>query len=294
MKKNLLKLITLSLVIISQTSCEKDEVDSQTINDEKAETLQRIGPWVETFVDGFDSGANIGTNWEKTNRTDYNSSLCSYSSSNPKIASLDSRSCLELSASKTGSNYTSGHVKSFYSFQPGNNEEYRLRAYIKFLAKSGSTYKGFGETYGAWPAFWTTNESVWPTKGEIDILEAYSFAGPTRYASNLFYGTESLKNLLGNTAEKQYTNTEGWHTYQLRWKKKSGVATVEIYLDGNRVSSYDNSVNGNLKLENFDKHNVIFNLNVGSNTGIFDNSRINLFSNTYMYVDWVKVEKRTI
>jgi len=89
--------------------------------------------------------------------------------------------------------------------------------------------------------------------------------------------------------------SEGWHTYEQRWTKYSnGWITVRIYLDGRQVSYYDNNINSNLRLQNFKDHHIIFNLNVGSNGGIFNNSRINLFSNTYMYVDWVAVDRRSI
>ncbi len=293
MKKPLFNLIALSLLIVSQTSCEKSEidVDSQTTNESGSANLsEKIGPWQLVLDDQFTTNLN---NWNLTNRADYNSAKCFYSSSNPKIASLDSKSCLELSASGT-TTFTSGHVKSKIAFSPGTNEEYSVQASIKMLAKSGTTFKGFAETYGAWPAFWTVNETAWPTKGEIDIMEAYSFGGTANYASNLFYGTATGANLLGSTAEKKYTNTEGWHTYKQSWKNLAGVVTVEIFLDGVKVSTYTNSINANLKLQNFNSHSVIFNLNVSSDTGIFDTTKINLFTKTYMYVDWVKIEKRTL
>ncbi len=289
----MLNLTMFSLLALSQISCEKSEIEVKPqVTNQPNETKPpvSVGVWQNVFEDQFSDNLS---KWELTNRPDYNSKSCMYSSSNPKIVSHDNKSCLELSASGTIT-FISGHVKSNYSFTPGKNEEYNVSASIKLSALDGSTPKNFADTYGAWPAFWTVNEPVWPTKGEIDIMEGYSFGGSARFASNLFYGTVVGDPLLGNSAEKKYANTEGWHTYQLNWKNLAGVVTLEVYLDAVKVATYTNSINSNLKLENFIGHNIILNLNVASDSGIFDNSKINLFTKTYMYVDWVKVEKRTI
>ena len=296
MKNFILKLVLFSSLMFFQVSCEKEEIDTNLQSDTEVSNTDdnlRVGPWQRVFTDNFNSSGNLNQ-WQKTNRKDYNSNICNYVSGNPRLASLDNKQCLELSAYKYGNEYRSGHVKSYWDFHPANNEEYHLTASIKLIAKEGSTYKGFAQTYGAWPAFWTVQETNWPTKGEIDILEGYSFGNSARFASNLFYGTSTGNNLLGNSAERSYSLNEGWHTYQQRWKNVNGTVTVEIWVDGTRRAQYSNATNSQLRLQNFKDHNIILNLNVGSNTGIFDNSRINLFSRAYMYVDYVRVDKRTI
>ncbi|WP_299437559.1 glycoside hydrolase [uncultured Aquimarina sp.] len=284
------------LLIYFTSACEtEDVIIEESSNDIESidEISEKAGPWNRQFTDNFNSGGNLNQ-WQKTSRNDYNSNLCKYESWIPRIRTLDGRSSLELRAFKSGSQYKSGHVKSWFDFHPGRNEEYRLRSRIKLIAKDGNNYKGFSETYGAWPAFWTVNENNWPTRGESDIMEGYSFGNSARFASNLFYGVNFLQNQLGTSAERRYNNNEGWHTYEQRWINRNGWVTVQIYVDGNRVANYNNNVNGNLKLQNFKDHHIIFNLNVGSNTGIFNNSNINLFSNTYMYVDYVRLDKRSI
>jgi hypothetical protein len=187
-------------------------------------------------------------------------------------------------------------LKSNFTFKPAVNQEYHVSASIKLIAMSGSTYEGFSSTYGAWPAFWTVQETNWPVNGEIDIMEGYSFSGSTRFTSNLFYGTSAGNNLLGNSCTKQYTVSEGWHVYDQYWQNVNGAVTLTIKLDGATVSTYTNSINGNLKLQNFGPHNIMLNLNVGSNSnvGIFNNSLINLFSKTMMWVDYVTVDKRSL
>lgn len=249
--------------------------------------------WTNVFFDDFSQGETL-SKWTLAERADYNSSKCIYNTSSAEIGTLDNKSCLLITAKKTSTGYNSAFCKSLFSFIPANNEEYHTFASIKLLAKSGATDKEFRETYGAWPAFWTVDETNWPTKGEIDIMEGYSFGGSTRFASNLFYGTSTGVNLLGNSAERQFTQGEGWHTYEQYWRNQNNVYTVTIVVDGVTKAIYTNATNSNLKLENFGSHNVIVNLNVGSNSNLFNNSLINLFDRTLMYTDFVRVDKRSI
>lgn len=298
-KSNILAFATAGILSMLTVSCKKTEsVSSQTsfsklnVNGKTA----AIGAWSRVFIDDFTTSSSLN-NWSAASRTDYNSSICKYESFVPAVANYDNRDVLVLTATKVGSTYQSGLVKTkTFAFKPGINEEYRTSASIKLIALDGSTWRDFNQTYGAWPAFWTVQENAWPTQGEIDIMEGYTFGTYNRYASNLFYGTTSNQNQLGNTCEKQYTVGTGWHMYDEYWKNENGWVTVTIQLDGVTVSTYTNNINGNLKLQNFGPHNIIFNLNVGSNSnvGIFDNSRINLFSKSMMWVDYVTVDRRTL
>jgi hypothetical protein len=281
--------------IIASCQQEDDALPAQSKNESKdaPTSSTALGPWQRVFTENFSSTASFN-NWQRANRFDYNSNLCQYDPNVPTIGTYDNRNVLVLTATKSGNIWKSGHVKSYFNFKPGVNEEYRVSAAIKLVAMNGTSWYGFNSTYGVWPAFWTVNETAWPTKGEIDIMEGYSYGGSSRFASNLFYGTTAGQNQLGSSAERTYGVSEGWHMYDEYWKNVNGWVTVTISLDGNVVATYTNSVNPNLRLQNFGPHNIILNLNVGSNYNIFDNSRINVFTKTMMWVDYVTVDKRTL
>lgn len=295
MKINYLKSTILfavvSLVLFSNCSKDDQEIAKpQATNN----TTAKDTTWGRVFTDEFSSTASW-SNWTRTQRFDYNSTLCSYLSSNTEIGTHDDLSCLVLTAVKNGNIWNSGHVKSNYSFKPTTNTEYRTSAYIKLVALDGSTYKGFADTYGLWPAFWTVQETSWPVNGEVDIMEGYSFAGTTRFASNIFYGTSANANLLGTTCEKTYTISEGWHLYDQYWKNVNGTITITIKIDGKTVSTYTNSSNSKLALQNFGPHNIMLNLNVGCTTwNAFNNSLINVFTKSMMWIDYITVDKRNI
>jgi Glycosyl hydrolases family 16 len=304
--KKPLYITTICLIagLFSLTSCQQSDIASiSETNTKNSQRVAAIGAWSRQFTDDFLIGSTL-TQWQKANRKDYNSNYCQYDPSVPIVDNKDSRTCLIITATKTGIDaYKSGLIKSNYSFKPARNEEYRISSQIKLLALDGTTFKSFTQTYGAWPAFWSVQETSWPTKGEIDIMEGYSYNGiaPARFASNLFYGTTAGNNLLGISAERNYPSTfnidgnSGWHLYDCYWKNQNGVVTVTIMIDNQTVATYTDSINTKLKLANFGPHNVILNLNVGSNNSSFINpSLINLLSSTMMWVDYVTVDKRTI
>lgn len=253
------------------------------------------GSWSDVFVANFSSSAEL-SNWEAANRFDYNSKYCKYVSGANTVAEIDGKSCLLITATKVSPDYyESGNVQTKNKFKPLKNEEYHFSASIKLIAQDeNQVYKGFSQTYGAWPAFWTVEGEAWPTKGEIDIMEAYSFGDdPTRMASNLFYGTTANQNLLNNKLEKPITYSEGWHKYELFWKDLNGKNTLTVMFDGVTTATYTNeSLTPDLRIDNFGAHNMVLNLNVGDNYGIFNNSRTNLFAKTMMFVDFAKIEKR--
>ena len=285
-------LIAFCTLLISFTACKKLEGSTAQDSVTKASNKKTADVWTEIFRDDF---TTLDTSkWYITNRVDYNSPLCTYSPAGVSIGSYDLTNCLVLTATKPGSAnaYNSGHIKSKSTFKPALNQKYWFSSRIKLIAIDGTTYKSFNQTYGAWPAFWTTNESYWPTNGEIDIMEGYSYAGTERYSSNLFYGVEEHKNLLGTSCEREYTSGDGWHNYDMFWINVSGAVTIVVLLDGVTVATYTNSSHTALQLENFSPQNILFNLCVGG--GMFNNSTINVMTKTMMWVDWVSVSSSPV
>lgn len=283
-------------------SCEKDNAENSS--GDSAQTVLLESQQAATkgytliFEDNFNKGSDINKNWIRTNRADYNSAKCKYKPWKSSIATLDGASCLRLEATDHGNEYRSGHVKSKKSFHPGWNEEIHIKTRIKLIARDGKTYKSFDQTSGAWPAFWTVQENGWPTRGEIDIMEGYSHGSYDHFASNMFYGTSVGKNLLGRTAEREWNNfnsnsNKGWHTYDMYWRNNRGKRSIEIRIDGVVRASFSDSTNSKLDLSKFTNHNLMINLNVGSDSGIF-NSPTKLFDKTWMFVDYARVEKKKI
>lgn len=272
----------------------QDQADPGSEAGLDAQAQAVTGSWQRMLTDNFSNSGSLSA-WQVASRADYNSSICNYVPGGVTFGTEDGKGVMRLTATKISStNFQSGHVKSNYSFKPAVNEEYRVSASIKLVAMNGSSYVGFASTYGAWPAFWTVQETSWPTKGEIDAFEGYSFGGSTKFSSNLFYGTSSGQNSVGNSCMTSWGNSEGWHVYDEYWKNVNGAVTVTIQLDGATKATYTNANNSNLRLENFGPHNIILNVAVGSNSGIFNNANINLYSKTMMWVDYVTVDKRTL
>lgn len=285
--------VLLMFVTILLWGCSKSD-DELIQSEQQSVNLKSASAWTRVFTDDF-TNTDSWNNWTRTERADYNSSLCQYLASDPQIGYYDYRNCLVLTAYKNGSIWNSGHVKSNYSFKPGTNEQYRVSSEIKLIAMNGSQWLGFSSTYGCWPAFWTVQETSWPVNGEIDIMEGYSWNGSASFSSNLFYGTSANTDLLKNSCCSYYTVSEGWHMYDEYWKNQNGYVTVTIQLDGVTVATYTNSSNSNLALANFGPHNIIFNLCVGCTSwNCFDNSAINVYSKTMMWVDYVTVDKQTL
>lgn len=274
-------------------SCSKESlVRLQPVAADRAPVLKAASAWVRVFTDNFDNTGNL-SQWTAAARFDYNSKVCKYDPKVPVIAPYGTdKSCLLITATKSGTTWSSGFLTSKFNFKPALNEEFHTSASILFTAVKGGNSVDFSTTYGAWPAFWTVQGNQWPAYGEIDIVEGYTFSTSARYASNLFYGRG--RNVLGTTCERPYDVGEGWHIYNMYWANSGGKVTVRILVDGLPVASYTNADNPKLKLENFGPHTIMLNLNVGDNYGIFNNSLINLFDKTMMYVDYVSVDKRTL
>lgn len=320
-KTELLKIlifaVLISLILIKCTekkTPEPQKEDNTPINDaldtseyEKIIQGKTLGNWTEVFKDDFTTSGSSSMNWIfENNRADYNSTQTTdYRASQANYAEWDNQEVMELSAIRSGSRFKAGHIKSKIQFGPEQNEELRFKARLKLVAEDGENpdgsprYVNFDQTYGLWPAFWTVDEDGWPTKGEIDIMEGYSYGDTEKYASNIFYGTTVGVSILSqNNTVHQYNlsddSADGWQTLEMRWMEHSGTSSIHIFVNNEYVKTYDNNTDPNLNLNNFTPHNIIFNLNVGDDGGIFNNNLIDGFTKAYFLIDWVEVSKRSI
>src|SRR5437868_12531431 len=102
---------------------KKDAATSADASAAKAKPVtMAVSAWQRMFTDDFTNTGSFNS-WTKANRFDYNSNYCQYDPNVPVIGTYDSRNVLVLTATKSGSIWKSGHVKSNYSFKPGTNEE---------------------------------------------------------------------------------------------------------------------------------------------------------------------------
>ena len=178
--------------------------------------------------------------------------------------------------------YVSGRIESKKTFGPSRatgETEYRFMARIKMPPGNGM-----------WPAFWSYGDP-WPTKGEIDIVEARGNL-PMEFSSNIFYGTEPNIPLTDNNNtvvehELEVDITADFHTYELIWTATS----LEIIFDGETLHKYQASPLNYIATLFGLKQQLVLNTAVGG--FFFPNSSPSSFvDNSQMQVDWVRVYKR--
>ena len=176
--------------------------------------------------------------------------------------------------------YVSGRIESKELYAPtfvDGEREYRFIASIKL--PSGA---------GFWPAFWTYGDP-WPTKGEIDIIEARGNE-PLQYISNLFYGENEGVNENVNTAKTHLVNvntTSSFNTYEMVWKAN----TIQIYFNDELVHTYIANTDNNVANMFGKEQKIVLNTAVGG-WFIPDDNSDNYADSGEMQVDWVRVYKR--
>lgn len=178
--------------------------------------------------------------------------------------------------------YVSGRIETKKTYGPSNGSgetEYRFMASIKF--PSGN---------GMWPAFWSYGDP-WPTKGEIDIIEARGNL-PMEFSSNIFYGTQEGIPITNNdnTVVEHKLNvdiTADFHTYELIWTARS----LEILFDGESLHKYTANAQNYIASIFGNKQQIVLNTAVG---GFFfpSSSSTSFVDTSQMQIDWVRVYKR--
>ena len=172
--------------------------------------------------------------------------------------------------------YTSGRIESRTLFALSRTRTRKLIAARIQFSDGG----------GMWPAFWSYGDP-WPTKGEIDILEARGLqASPgydqDTYQSAYWYGRRQGVNLV-TTAPVTFATgaslTSCWHVYEVIWEKNQ----LSFRFDGNTM---ERVISGGYIPSMFGKQQKLtLNLAVG---GLFFGSPYVVEPGS-LKVDWVRV-----
>lgn len=235
-------------------------------------------PVFEDQFDEFDSSV-----WSKEAHPAgwTNNELQAYVTDNVKVGKDGERTVLMLTASRVGTDITSGRVnsKGKLTFKYGTVE-----ACIRFPKTSN----------GLWPAFWMMgNEKDWPACGEVDIVEMGNAdgikagTGDRHVNTAIHYGPSADKHEQQYFAgDFDYSLQDGnYHTYTL----KRDANTLQILIDQKVFHTFDVSNNEYFKGDLY----VLFNLAVGGDfTGIYDVSGLSALNNygkVSMYVDWIRI-----
>lgn len=173
--------------------------------------------------------------------------------------------------------YTSGRIESKRLFALS-----RTRTKMRMLARIQ-----FSDGGGMWPAFWSYGDP-WPTKGEIDILEArglqrtlYPGYDQNEYQSAYWYGRRQGVNLVSTSPVSfttQVSLTSCYHVYEVVWEKNQ----LTFRFDGGT----EQVISGGYVPSMFGKQQkLVLNLAVG---GMFFGGDYTVEPGT-MKVDWVRV-----
>jgi beta-glucanase (GH16 family) len=234
--------------------------------------------WTKKFEDNFTAGLS---KWNIWTGGAFNNELQYYQAASLQVANGN----LVISVKKetvTGAatpydatpktfSYTSGRIEC-KSIVSASAPTPKVRMIARIKLPGG---------YGMWPAFWSYG-NPWPTKGEIDCLEARG-QEPYQYQTNYFYGKVANNNLVSNasgyiTASADLTAC--YHVYEMIWTKNN----LTSYLDGQLV---DNKSGGYIPDLFGKKEFITLNVAVGGN--FFSNFDPDQIQTGTMYVDYVKV-----
>jgi beta-glucanase (GH16 family) len=210
-----------------------------------------------------------------------NESPTQYSAAN---AYLDGNGDLVLEADK-GSNascgfalcqYTSSGLSMFANGSPTWSQEYGT-----FSARIDVPV---GK--GLWPGFWlvgsTSNSSVWPMDGEIDIMEV--FGQQSNVIEQHVEGGSPMLRWGKGWSLPEGQSDAGWHTYSVTWSPSG----IQWSVDGTATLSLTAQQAGSAWMQSFEHpFHIILDLTVGGNA-VGSPTASTIFP-AQMLVDWVRV-----
>jgi len=188
---------------------------------------------------------------------------------------------LILEARKTGSQWTSGRIKSF-------NLQYFTYGRLEFRAKLPSGA-------GTWPALWTLgqnqNTAHWPACGEIDVMEEAG-KNPGICRGSMHYPTSNRvgKDTLVATAEDDF------HIYAVEWDENK----IDFYVDNNKYFTYIPAMKNDTYWPFYRPQFMLMNLAMGGvmgsdgryETGGKKNGIDPALTSARMMIDYVRIYKR--
>ncbi len=234
------------------------------------------------FVDEFETFDSSSWTKETHEAGWVNQELQSYHPSFVRVGKDGDKSVLIISAERKNGKIISGRVnsKGKKSFKYG-----RVEASIKLPATAN----------GLWPAFWFMgdNDKLWPSCGEIDLMEMGDADGiasgetERRVNTAIHFGEDQASHHQEYYAASVSDSLQDgeYHTYAMDWSQEE----IKVSIDGVHFKSFDISANPYFH----DNFYVLFNLAVGGAfTGITEMAgitAINEGEKVSMYVDWIKI-----
>lgn len=152
---------------------------------------------------------------------------------------------------------------------------------------------------GSWPAIWTLGKSMlWPSNGEIDIMEYYQINDKPHILANTAWGTDKQYSAKWNSStvpffeylRKDRNWTNKFHIWRMDWDEEA----IRIYLDDELINETllkdtNNGSLGNYKNPFKQPHYLLLNLAIGGiNGGTPDDSAFPLLYE----VDYVRVYQK--
>jgi len=222
------------------------------------------GAWTNIFQDGFAGTTLKASDWNPgwfgTGNTGPVNSLeaAGYGSSHVSV----SGGYLHLSLTKTPITTSKGTFPNTGALVDSNGKFSFTYGAVEFRAYLPPRPNG---QIANWPATWADGMGVWPTTGEMDVMEG--LLGPACYHFHDPLGGPGA-------CAPATQNYSGWHTFGAQWQPGS----VTYYYDGKNVGSITTGITGDPMYLVMD-----YTVNANDPTPVIPST---------MLVDWVRVWKQ--